>query len=137
LELLEAESRRSLPFLKGFMIPSKVSSSSTVATFARSTSSGFVSKLVCSAVSMLTPGLVSQEPTLFATTVRGNIEHGLIGSPFEKLADDEKFKLVKEACIKANADTFISNLPNGYDTMVGERGMLLSGGQKQRVAIAR
>lgn len=119
------------------MILSKASSSSTAATSARSTSSGSVSRLVRALLTVLTSGLVSQEPTLFATTVRGNIEHGLIGSPFEKLADDEKFKLVKEACIKANADTFITNLPNGYDTMVGERGMLLSGGQKQRVAIAR
>ncbi|KAI9573606.1 ste6-like protein [Boletus coccyginus] len=82
-------------------------------------------------------GLVSQEPTLFATTIRGNVAHGLINTPYEHLSDEEKFKLIKEACIKANADGFISKLPNGYDTMVGERGFLLSGGQKQRVAIAR
>lgn len=82
-------------------------------------------------------GLVSQEPTLFATTVRGNVEHGLIGSKWEHATDEEKFELVQKACIDANAHDFILKLPNGYDTMVGERGMLLSGGQKQRVAIAR
>lgn len=82
-------------------------------------------------------GLVSQEPVLFSTTIRGNIAHGLINTPHEHLSEEEKFKLIKEACIKANADGFISKLPNGYDTMVGERGFLLSGGQKQRVAIAR
>ncbi|KAF9221679.1 P-loop containing nucleoside triphosphate hydrolase protein [Gyrodon lividus] len=82
-------------------------------------------------------GLVSQEPTLFATTIKGNVSHGLINTPYDHLPEEEKFKLVKEACIKANADDFISKLPQGYDTMVGERGFLLSGGQKQRVAIAR
>ena len=82
-------------------------------------------------------GLVSQEPTLFATSIRGNVAHGLINTPYEHLPEEEKFKLIKEACIKANADGFISKLPNGYDTLVGERGFLLSGGQKQRVAIAR
>ncbi len=82
-------------------------------------------------------GLVSQEPVLFATTIQGNVEHGLIGTPWENSSAEEKFKLVKEACVKANADGFISKLPLGYDTLVGERGFLLSGGQKQRVAIAR
>ncbi|KAF8919003.1 multidrug resistance protein 1 [Mucidula mucida] len=82
-------------------------------------------------------GLVSQEPTLFATTIKGNVAHGLINTPFENASDEEKFKLIKEACVKANADGFISKLPLGYDTMVGERGFLLSGGQKQRIAIAR
>ncbi|KAI0050297.1 P-loop containing nucleoside triphosphate hydrolase protein [Auriscalpium vulgare] len=82
-------------------------------------------------------GLVSQEPTLFATTIRGNVEHGLINTPHQHASPEEKFELVKEACIKANADGFISKLPLGYDTMVGERGFLLSGGQKQRIAIAR
>jgi ATP-binding cassette, subfamily B (MDR/TAP), member 1 len=66
-------------------------------------------------------GLVSQEPTLFATTIRGNVEHGLIGTAWEHASADERLKLVKEACTKANADGFISNLPLGYDTMVGER----------------
>lgn len=82
-------------------------------------------------------GLVSQEPTLFATTIRGNVAHGLINTPHENASDEEKDKLIKEACVKANADGFISKLPLGYDTMVGERGFLLSGGQKQRIAIAR
>jgi ATP-binding cassette subfamily B (MDR/TAP) protein 1 len=82
-------------------------------------------------------GLVSQEPTLFATTIKGNVAHGLINTPFEHASEEEKEALIKEACVKANADGFISKLPLGYDTMVGERGFLLSGGQKQRIAIAR
>ncbi|KAI4527252.1 ste6-like protein [Schizophyllum commune Loenen D] len=82
-------------------------------------------------------GLVGQEPTLFATTIRNNVAHGLINTPYEHASDEEKFELIKKACIEANADGFISKLPEGYDTMVGERAMLLSGGQKQRIAIAR
>ncbi|KAJ3756801.1 P-loop containing nucleoside triphosphate hydrolase protein [Lentinula raphanica] len=82
-------------------------------------------------------GLVSQEPTLFATTIKGNVGHGLIGTKYEHASDEEKFALIKDACIKSNADGFISKLPLGYDTLVGERGFLLSGGQKQRIAIAR
>lgn len=82
-------------------------------------------------------GLVSQEPTLFATTIWGNVAHGLIGTPWEHASVEEKTKLIKEACIKANADGFVTKLPMGYETMVGERGFLLSGGQKQRIAIAR
>ncbi|CAA7269322.1 unnamed protein product [Cyclocybe aegerita] len=82
-------------------------------------------------------GLVSQEPVLFATTIRGNVAHGLIGTQWENAPQEEKDKLIKAACLKANADGFITKLPLGYDTMVGERGFLLSGGQKQRVAIAR
>jgi ATP-binding cassette subfamily B (MDR/TAP) protein 1 len=72
-------------------------------------------------------GLVGQEPTLFATTIKGNVMHGLINTPWENASEEEKFKLVKEACVKANADGFITKLPLGYDTMVGERGFLLSG----------
>ena len=82
-------------------------------------------------------GLVSQEPTLFSTTIRKNVEHGLVGTPHQNASPEEKLQLVREACIKANADGFISKLPLGYETVVGERGYLLSGGQKQRVAIAR
>ncbi|WVQ86009.1 hypothetical protein IAT38_008177 [Cryptococcus sp. DSM 104549] len=82
-------------------------------------------------------GLVSQEPTLFGTTIRVNIEHGLIGSRYENAAPEEKFELIKRACIDAHAHDFIMKLPEGYDTMIGERAILLSGGQKQRIAIAR
>ncbi|KIK49186.1 hypothetical protein CY34DRAFT_797578 [Suillus luteus UH-Slu-Lm8-n1] len=82
-------------------------------------------------------GLVSQEPVLFATTIRDNVAHGLIGTTYEDASDEEKFRLIKAACIKSNADSFVNQLPQGYDTLVGERGFLLSGGQKQRVAIAR
>ena len=82
-------------------------------------------------------GLVSQEPILFATTIKENVAHGLIGSSHEHASDEEKFKLIRDACIKSNADDFVTKLPQGYDTMVGERGFLLSGGQKQRIAIAR
>ena len=82
-------------------------------------------------------GLVSQEPTLFATTIQENIAQGLIGTKFEGVPEEKKIALVKDACIKANADCFISNLPLGYNTMVGESGFLTSGGQRQRIAIAR
>ena len=73
-------------------------------------------------------GLVQQDNILFSDTVTDNI---LLGRP--DAADDE----VVEAAEMANAHDFISNLPNGYDTEVGERGVKLSGGQKQRLSIAR
>ena len=76
-------------------------------------------------------GLVSQEPILFATTIESNVAYGLIGTKWENASQEEHFNLVKDACIKANADGFISKLPDGYQTMVGERGFLLSGGQKR------
>ena len=81
--------------------------------------------------------LVSQEPTLFGTTIHGNIRHGLIGTKYESLAREEQNELVIKAAKMANAHDFISGLPEGYETNVGERGFLLSGGQKQRIAIAR
>ena len=73
-------------------------------------------------------GVVRQEPVLFATSVTDNIRYG---SPE---ATDEQ---VYAAARAANAHEFISGFPEGYATMVGERGVKLSGGQKQRVAIAR
>jgi len=82
-------------------------------------------------------GLVSQEPVLFSMSIRDNVEMGFVGTPLEKASDEEKMAAVKEACTKANADGFVTSLPQGYDTPVGERGFLLSGGQKQRIAIAR
>ncbi|XP_057520627.1 ABC transporter B family member 19 [Amaranthus tricolor] len=73
-------------------------------------------------------GLVNQEPALFATTILENI---LYGKPDATMAE------VEAAASSANAHSFITLLPNGYNTHVGERGVQLSGGQKQRIAIAR
>ncbi|TVU24839.1 hypothetical protein EJB05_27299, partial [Eragrostis curvula] len=73
-------------------------------------------------------GLVSQEPALFAMSVRENILFG---------KEDATEEEVVAAANAANAHSFISQLPQGYDTQVGERGVQMSGGQKQRIAIAR
>ena len=81
--------------------------------------------------------LVSQEPTLFGTTIYGNIQHGLIGTKYESVGDEKQKELIIGAAKMANAHDFITSLPEGYETNVGERGFLLSGGQKQRIAIAR
>ncbi|RAQ51322.1 multidrug resistance protein 1 [Aspergillus flavus] len=81
--------------------------------------------------------LVSQEPTLFATTIFGNIKHGLIGTAHEHESEKAIRELVERAARMANAHDFITSLPEGYETDIGERGFLLSGGQKQRIAIAR
>jgi ATP-binding cassette, subfamily B (MDR/TAP), member 1 len=81
--------------------------------------------------------LVSQEPTLFGTTIYENIRHGLIGTEYENESEERQNELIFEAAKMANAHDFITTLPEGYETNVGERGFLLSGGQKQRVAIAR
>ncbi|UPK99813.1 hypothetical protein LCI18_010748 [Fusarium solani-melongenae] len=81
--------------------------------------------------------LVQQEPVLFSGTVFDNIVNGLVGTPWENESRADKMARVQEAAKIAFAHDFITGLPNGYDTMIGERGGLLSGGQKQRVAIAR
>ena len=73
-------------------------------------------------------GLVPQETLLFGGTVRENILYGRLDATEAELVD---------AARAANAHDFILQLPNGYDTIVGERGVKLSGGQRQRVAIAR
>ena len=73
-------------------------------------------------------GVVSQEPILFATTIRENIIYGRSGATEEE---------VVAAARAANAHEFIETFVDGYETLVGERGVRLSGGQKQRVAIAR
>lgn len=73
-------------------------------------------------------GIVQQDVFLFSGTIRENIAYGRLG------ASDED---ILEAAGRARLDEMISNLPNGLDTVVGERGVKLSGGQKQRMAIAR
>ncbi|MFD8813453.1 ATP-binding cassette domain-containing protein [Streptomyces sp. NPDC059627] len=73
-------------------------------------------------------GFVAQDPFLFDGTVADNIRYGSFG------ASDEA---VTEAAMKAEAHTFVATLPDGYDTVIGERGAALSGGQRQRIALAR
>ena len=74
-------------------------------------------------------GIVSQETVLFHDTVRNNIAYGAMG----KYTQEQ----IEEAAKAANAHEFIVELPQGYDTLLGERGTRLSGGQRQRLAIAR
>ena len=73
-------------------------------------------------------GVIAQDPFLFSATVRDNIAFGS-----GELSDEE----VEAAARAAQAHEFIERLPNGYDTVIGERGITLSGGQRQRIAIAR
>lgn len=73
-------------------------------------------------------GIVSQDTFLFNTSVRDNIRYGRASA-----TDDDVF----QAAQRANAVEFIQKLPEGFDTLIGDRGVLLSGGQRQRIAIAR
>lgn len=73
-------------------------------------------------------GIVTQETILFNESIRNNIAYGLEDYPFEKIV---------EAAKTANAHTFIEEFPDGYDTVIGERGLKISGGQRQRLSIAR
>ncbi len=73
-------------------------------------------------------GFVQQEIFLFSTTIKENIAYGKSDASMESIQEAAKF---------AQMDKFISSLPNGYDSIVGERGINLSGGQRQRLAIAR
>ncbi len=73
-------------------------------------------------------GMAMQDVFLFSDTVEGNIAYG---------RPDCSFDQVKKAAIMADANHFIKSMPDGYDTIVGERGMGLSGGQKQRISLAR
>jgi ABC-type multidrug transport system fused ATPase/permease subunit len=73
-------------------------------------------------------GTVQQDVFLFSATIRENIAYGAVDATHEK---------IEEAAKAAHIHDFISSLPDGYDTWVGERGITLSGGQKQRIAIAR
>ena len=73
-------------------------------------------------------GIVTQEIILFNDTIRNNIAYGLENLPMDKII---------EAAKNANAHDFILETEDGYDTIIGERGIKLSGGQRQRIAIAR
>ncbi|HEX2429061.1 MAG TPA: ABC transporter ATP-binding protein [Gaiellaceae bacterium] len=73
-------------------------------------------------------GVISQDPFLFSASIRDNIALGMPAAPADA---------VEDAAIAAQAHDFILELPHGYDTVVGERGITLSGGQRQRIAIAR
>lgn len=73
--------------------------------------------------------IVSQKVTLFNGSIYSNIAYGELA--------DKSIEQVKAAAKMANADKFIENLPEGYDTLVGDDGVMLSGGQRQRIAIAR
>lgn len=73
-------------------------------------------------------GLVQQEPFLFNDSIYKNVAYGLIGSKFQDVSEEEKKRLVEEACKEAFADEFIARLPDGYETLVGDSGTKLSGG---------
>lgn len=77
--------------------------------------------------------LVQQEPDLFNRTIKANIAYGLAKDGSTPVSDD----VIRKAAEAANCANFIGELPEGYDTPVGERGGSMSGGMKQRIAIAR
>lgn len=77
-------------------------------------------------------GAVNQEPVLFSGTIRENILYGIKDGE-QREAEANFDQVVRQSFV----DDFVRDLPDGYNTMVGQRGMMLSGGQKQRVAIAR
>lgn len=81
--------------------------------------------------------IVSQEPVLFSTTIYESIVHGLVNTEHANVTEEKQMELIEKAAKIANAHDFIMELPEKYQTKVGERGNLLSGGQKQRIAIAR
>src|SRR4029453_12363973 len=72
--------------------------------------------------------IVMQEPVLFSTSIAENIAYGRPGASFQDIVAAAK---------AANAHDFIDKLPDGYNTLVGERGMRVSGGERQRIALAR
>ncbi|KAL8643870.1 MAG: hypothetical protein Q9226_008068 [Calogaya cf. arnoldii] len=80
--------------------------------------------------------LVQQEPILFSGTVFENVANGLLDEQ-RSLAKQDQRKLVQSACEASHAHEFIAELPDGYDTQLGEGAGMLSGGQRQRLAIAR
>lgn len=80
--------------------------------------------------------LVQQEPTLFQGTVFQNVAKGLVKEQL-RLSRESQMRLVREACMAADAHEFIEKLPDGYDTQLGENANSLSGGQRQRISIAR
>lgn len=82
-------------------------------------------------------GIVEQNPYLFSGTVRENIAYGKDEALDRALDEDTTGDQVREAALAAEAHEFITDLPNGYETQIGERGVKLSGGQRQRLAIAR
>ena len=81
--------------------------------------------------------MVQQEPFIFNDTIANNVKYGLIGSIWENEDEPTKRTLVEQACEEAFANEFITKLPHGYETQVGDAGIKLSGGQRQRLAIAR
>ncbi|HEY5032235.1 MAG TPA: ATP-binding cassette domain-containing protein, partial [Actinomycetes bacterium] len=72
--------------------------------------------------------VITQRPILFSITLRENLTSGRPDAPFDE---------VEAMCLAAGVSDFVPDLPNGYDTLIGERGVNLSGGQRQRVALAR